>query len=132
MACIKRFSKMLVNSMYLTIIFFSVLFTFAAVVYDKFDFASDIVTYAIIYGLVFIPPVALNTIASFSVNKHDKHAVSFGDGVLLTVCAGVLLVFALLGSKHDLKFIIPWCLMLLIDLAYIVIRQYINKKATAH
>lgn len=129
MACIKRFSKVLINAMYLTILLFSVLFTFLAIVYDKQGFSRDFITYAIIYGLVLAPPAVLIAITSFSVNKHNEKAVSFGDAVLITVCAVVLLVLGALGSRHDIKFMIPWCLMLLIDVAFIIIRKSGKNKA---
>ncbi len=129
MAAIKKFSKVLINAMYLTILLFSVLFTFLAIVYDKQNFARDFITYAIIYGLVLAPPAVLIAITSLSVNRYNEKAVSFGDAVLITVSSVLLLVMGALGSQHDIKFMIPWCLMLLIDVAFIVIRKSGKKKA---
>lgn len=124
----KKHKKAFVNILYVIVMLLSICCTVVAALNDKSDGGSDWITYATLYGLVLLPPVALSAIVKFVTTKYNEKIVTLGDAMLMITSVIVVIVLGVLGSVHDIKLIIPWCLILLFEVFIINIKRKMAKQ----
>ena len=103
-------------------------FTLDAALYDKSDNNSDVPAYLMLYCGAFLPPIAWNVIIKFSLRNHERES-RFLDVFQITFTAVVLLTLLVMGSSHDIWMMIPWALIIPLDIALISLHRLRSSKA---
>ena len=108
--------------LYLLSVFLGVWCTFLALINDKFG--ERYATFLILYGLVFLPQIALNLLSKIlSFRYNYPKVLSLGD-VIQPIVAIVVIIF-IAPYPNDLEFLIPWAIILVLNLGIAV--YYKNK-----
>ena len=103
-----------------------VYFTLSAILYEKFG-GTLLGVYSVLYGLVVIPQIALNSISKLlAIKCQMQHKRCVGDIVQPFISISVLCILIPISTAHDMHFIIPWVLVLVSN---IIIRFYFKHKA---
>lgn len=109
--------------LYLHSAFLGVWCTFLALINDTFG-EQRYATFLILYGLVFIPQIALNLLSKIlSFRYNYPKVLSLGD-VIQPIVAIVVIIF-IAPYPDDVEFLIPWAIILVLNLGITV--YYKNK-----